>query len=56
MIPQRYVQNLVEIGGRIGRNKQDLLARIGQLDSGCAGNGRFANATFASEEQVTGGI
>ena len=47
-------EHVVEVRGRVGRDDERPLARVGERDRDRAGGRRFPDPAFAGEEQVAG--
>jgi hypothetical protein len=49
---ERHAEHLIEVGGRIGADKQNPAAAVCQGNGGCRGNRRFTDAAFAREKEI----
>ena len=56
MTPKLDTKNLIQIGCRVGTDKQHLLAPIGQRNRSGTGKGGFPNAPFPREEEEACGL
>ena len=55
-VAQRDAHHLVEVGGRVGAHQQHAFSGVGERERGRRGQGGLADAAFAGEEQVAGGV